>query len=114
VKLLFDQNLSRKLVDQLQHEFPDSIHVTAVGLGTATDRELWQFAREHGFAIVSKDSDFRQLAFLYGPPPKVIWLRVGNASTAGALQVILDHLDDVLAFDETADAALLVVPRLPN
>ena len=68
MKLLFDQNLSRKLVDQLQHEFPDSIHVTAVGLDAATDRELWQFAREHGFAIVSKDSDFRQLAFLYGPP----------------------------------------------
>lgn len=63
---------------------------------------------------MSKDSDFRQLAFLYGPPPKVIWLRVGNASTADLLQVILDHLDDMLAFDHSEDGAMLVIPRLPS
>jgi predicted nuclease of predicted toxin-antitoxin system len=78
VKLLFDQNLSRHLVGQLAREFPDSRHVTEVGLDTATDREIWDFAGGQGFVIVSKDSDFRQLAFLLGPPPKAIWLPWGT------------------------------------
>ncbi|MGH9113753.1 MAG: DUF5615 family PIN-like protein [Acidimicrobiales bacterium] len=56
--------------------------------------------------IVSKDSDFRQLAFLYGPPPKVMWLRVGNASTATVLQVILDHVEVIEAFAVSVDEAL--------
>jgi predicted nuclease of predicted toxin-antitoxin system len=76
VKLLFDQNLSRLLVGRFAEEFPDSRHVTEVGLDRATDREVWEFARAGGYVIVSKDSDFRQLAFLFGPPPKVVWLRV--------------------------------------
>jgi len=62
--------------------------------------------------IVSKDSDFRQLAFLHGPPPKVIWLRVGNASTATILQVLLDHVEDIEAFSANEDEALLVLPLL--
>lgn len=63
MKLLFDQDLSRHLVA----EFADSRHVTEVGLDSATDNEIWTYAGEHGFVIVSKDSDFRQLAFLNGP-----------------------------------------------
>ena len=62
-------------------EHPESKHVTEVGLHTATDAEIWSYAGEHGFVIVSKDSDFRQLAFLHGPPPTAIWARLGNAST---------------------------------
>jgi len=78
VKLLFDQNLSRHLVGQLSDEYPDSRHVVEVGLDTATDNEIWAFAGEHGYMIVSKDSDFRQLAFLNGPPPKAVWLQLGE------------------------------------
>lgn len=114
MKLLFDQNLSRKLVDRVRHVFPGSDHVAAIGLDTASDREIWDYARERGYAVVSKDSDFRQLAFLYGAPPKVIWLRIGNASTAQALQVLLDHVDDIVAFDTNADVAFLVLPEQPN
>jgi predicted nuclease of predicted toxin-antitoxin system len=110
VKLLFDQNLSRKLVDRLRDDYPESKHVTAVGLETATDREIWEYARQHDYVIVSKDSDFRQLAFLYGPPPKVVWLRVGNASTSAVLQIIVDHMRSLEAFMDVADAALLVLP----
>lgn len=74
MRLLFDQNLSRRLVRELASLFPESTHVTAVGLDTATDREIWAYAGEYGFLIVSKDSDFRQVAFLLGPPPKAVWL----------------------------------------
>lgn len=112
MKLLFDQNLSRNLVGHLQDAFPGSRHVTVLGLDTATDREIWNHAREHGYLIVSKDSDFRQLAFLFGPPPKVVWLRVGNASTATVLRVILNHVDAIESFALTEDEALLVFPAL--
>ncbi len=63
------------------NDLPESKHVTEVGLDTATDAEIWAYAGEHGFVIVSKDSDFRQLAFLHGPPPRAIWVRLGNAPT---------------------------------
>jgi predicted nuclease of predicted toxin-antitoxin system len=110
VKLLFDQNLSRKLIDRLRDDFPDSQHVTAVGLDTSSDQEIWDYARAHGYLIVSKDSDFRQLAFLHGPPPKVVWLRVGNASTSTVLRVLLDHLRAIEEFAVSDDEALLVLP----
>jgi len=82
VRLLLDQNLSRLLVGQLAQSFPESSHVAALGLETATDREIWTYAGTHDYVIVSKDSDFRQLAFLLGPPPKAVWVRVGNCSTS--------------------------------
>ena len=82
MKLLFDENLSRRLVDLLAAEFPGSSHPDLIGIPGATDTGLWNYALQHGFTIVSKDNDFRQRAFLYGPPPKVIWLSVGNAGTS--------------------------------
>lgn len=112
MKLLFDQNLSRHLVGHLRDVFPGSEHVSDLGLDGATDEEIWEYAGEHGHLVASKDSDFRQLAFLHGPPPKVLWLRVGNASTATVLQLILDHVEVVEAFVGTEDEALLVLPSL--
>ncbi|MFT5531736.1 MAG: putative nuclease of putative toxin-antitoxin system [Candidatus Poriferisodalaceae bacterium] len=105
MKLLFDQNLSRHLVV----EFADSRHATEVGLDSATDNEIWTYAGEHGFVIVSKDSDFRQLAFLNGPPPKAIWLRLGNASTTEILVVLRKNQGVMQVFSESEDEALLVI-----
>lgn len=110
MKFLFDQNLSRHLVGHLRDAVPASAHVGSVGLGESTDREVWEYARDNDYMIVSKDSDFRQLAFLYGTPPKVVWLRVGNASTITILEVLLDHLEAIEHFAVTEDEALLVVP----
>lgn len=70
---------------------------------------MWRIV---GHVVVSKDSDFRQLAFLHGPPPKVVWLRVGNASAATVFQVIIDHVDAIEAFGRSEDEALLVLPQL--
>lgn len=114
MRLLFDQNLSRTLVGGLRDVFPESQHVTALGLDTATDREIWDYAGEHGYVIASKDSDFRQLAFLHGPPPKVVWLRIGNASTATVLRTLLDHTQVVEAFALSEDESLLVLPGMPS
>jgi predicted nuclease of predicted toxin-antitoxin system len=81
LKLLFDQNLSCKLVTQLADVFPDSSHVQFHGLEVKTDTEIWQFAKTNDFCIVTQDVDFAERSRLYGSPPKVVWLRCGNAPT---------------------------------
>ena len=81
MKLLFDQNLSRKLPGHLRDIYPDCQHVAEVGLAEASDSDIWQYAKEKGLAIISKDTDFQQRSLLYGSPPKFIWLRIGNCST---------------------------------
>ena len=109
MRLLFDQNLSRRLVNLLAAEYPRSVHVTGVGLEMATDREIWDHAALHELVIVSKDSDFRQLAFLHGPPPKAVWVRTGNASTSEIAQRLRDRVDELERFVADHDEALLVL-----
>lgn len=75
MKLLFDQNLSHWLVQEMSVEFPGSMHVRDVGFASASDADVWTYAKIHGFVLVSKDTDFQQRALLFGHPPKVIWLR---------------------------------------
>jgi predicted nuclease of predicted toxin-antitoxin system len=88
VKLLFDQNLSPWLPQRLSDVFPGAVHVREVGLKEAEDSALWEYAARHGFAIVTKDADFRQRSFLLGHPPKIVWIRLGNCSTA-AIEALL-------------------------
>ena len=79
MRLLLDQNLSPSLKSALDDIYPDTLHVKDVGLEAADDVEVWSYARMHELAIVSKDSDFRQLSFTFGHPPKVVWIRRGTA-----------------------------------
>jgi predicted nuclease of predicted toxin-antitoxin system len=72
LKLLFDQNLPRRFARQFADIFPDSKHVKDADLAAASDRQVWEYARSNGFAIISKDADFHQMSFLYGAPPKTI------------------------------------------
>ena len=81
MKLLFDQNLSPKLVGRLADLFPNSVHVETVGLDRAADEEIWDFALANELTIVSKDEDYDQLNVLRGSPPKVLWLQIGNCTT---------------------------------
>jgi predicted nuclease of predicted toxin-antitoxin system len=81
VKLLLDENLSDRLVVSLADLYPGSEQILTLGLGGAGDDVVWEYARFHGFTIVSKDSDFFDRSVLTGAPPKVIWIRLGNCST---------------------------------
>ncbi|HVS09071.1 MAG TPA: DUF5615 family PIN-like protein [Planctomycetota bacterium] len=110
MKLLLDQNLSPRLVAELEEDFPGSRHVREFALERADDGASWQFAREQGFAIVSKDADFHQMSFLHGHPPKVVWLRLGNCTTDQILAALRRHLDHIATFDATEDAAFLALP----
>lgn len=81
MKLLFDQNLSPKMPARVADIFPGSKHVMNVGLDTAPDQQVWDYAEANDFTIVSKDADYPNLVALRGHPPKVVWLQLGNCTT---------------------------------
>ena len=99
MKLLFDQNLSPRLVTRLADLFPDSSHVQSEGLDCADDDRVWEHARRNGFAIVTKDADFNNLSVMRGSPPKVIWLLLGNCTTNQVEAVLRARFADIEAFE---------------
>lgn len=109
MKLLFDQNLSFKLVSGLIDLFPGSTHVGAAGLSRSPDSEIWNYAASHDFMIVSKDDDFRQLSMLRGAPPKVVWLQVGNCSTSQIEQLLRRRYPAIESFSRNAESTFLIV-----
>lgn len=109
MKLLFDQNLSFKLVGRLADLFPNSDQVRRLGLDQSDDRAIWQHAKVNGFVLVTQDSDFADLAALFGPPPKVIWLRCGNQPTQAIEELLRTHGQTIEAFGLDNDADCLEI-----
>jgi len=91
MKLLLDENLSRRIVPFLQTTFPGSSQVVLLGLESATDAEIWQYAKVNNFVIVSRDSDFQERSLVSGHPPQVIWLKIPNRSKTILLNILLNH-----------------------
>ena len=110
MKLLFDQNLSSHLSRLLSDLYPDSAHVREVGLRDAADADIWSYAQQLGFVIVSKDADFQQRSLLFGHPPKFIWLRVGNCSTQRVEEVLRRYSDAIYAFERSTTDSHLMLP----
>ncbi len=110
MKLLLDQNLSWRLVGELQDLFPGSAHVRELGLDRATDDEIWEYAQQEGFAIVSKDADFEQRSVLRGHPPKCIWLRVGNCTTQDIERAIRERAARIQEFADAETESFMVLP----
>ncbi len=109
MRLLLDQNLSRRIPTLISDLFPGSDHVGNLGLDRVSDEGIWNFAEREGYAILSKDSDFHQMSLVRGFPPKVIFLKVGNCSTDLIVSLIRKHESDFLEFDKDKAASLLIV-----
>ena len=109
MKLLFDENLSPKLVQRLAEVFPDSTHVDRVGLGSEQDDDIWEYAKKNQFTIVSKDSDFHEKSLLKGYPPKVVWIRRGNCSIKQIDEILLNHKADIEKLITNKDKAFLIL-----
>ena len=95
MKLLLDENLSRRIVPFLQSAFPGSTQVALLGLETASDSQIWHYTKDNGFVIVSRDSDFQERALVSGHPPQVIWLKIPNWSKRDVLNILLEHRDAI-------------------
>jgi predicted nuclease of predicted toxin-antitoxin system len=109
VRLLFDENLSHQLVRLLGDIFPRSVHVRDVGLKSADDPLVWQYAKENHLIIVSKDSDLHQRSFVLGHPPKLVWVRLGNCSTSEVEILLRRHFSAIITFHEDAEASFLAL-----
>lgn len=107
MKLLFDQNLSPRLPRRLANLYPGSEHVFELGLERADDIEVWEYAREKGFIITSKDSDFNELSVIHGFPPKVAWIRRGNCSTSEIEKILREEYESVQDLEQNPSKGIL-------
>jgi predicted nuclease of predicted toxin-antitoxin system len=114
VKLLFDENLSPLLVDLLSDLFPGSAHVHQCGLGSADDAAIWQYAKINGFTIVSKDSDFEERSVLLGSPPKFIWVRANNCTSAEVESLFRAAFPAVIRFIQEDQETCLILEHRPS
>ena len=109
MRLLYDQNLSPRLVRALSDLFPDSKHVRDVGLERADDETVWAYAASNGFTIDSKDADFHQRSFLFGHPPRVVWIQRGNCSTSEIENLLRARHAEVLEFGSAEQGSFFSV-----
>ena len=109
MSLLFDQNSSPRLVSRLRAIYPNSAHVSDREMGVTDDHDIWEFAKNHGFVIASKDADFLDLSATLGHPPKVIAIRRGNCSTSEVEAILRFHYEDILGFYRDHDSGILVM-----
>jgi len=109
MKLLLDENLSRRIIPFLQSDFPGSSQVVLEGLEQATDWQVWEYAKDQHYIIVTKDSDFYDLSLLHGTPPKVVWLQTGNASKSKVMQLLLENREAIERLATNQDTACLEI-----
>ncbi len=98
MRLLFDQNLSFRLIKQLKDVFPESKQVKELGLENSADIEIFEYAKENGYTIVTFDSDFCDLNIIKGFPPKIIWVRTGNMTTKNLEKLFRNRYDLIKLF----------------
>lgn len=103
MKLLLDENLSRRIVPFIQEDYPQSTQVALVNLERKPDREIRQYAIDNGYVIVTYDADYYELNMVYGQPPKIIWIKAGNQTKADIIKLLLDNrniIEQVLLIDD--------------
>ncbi len=107
MKLLLDENVSDRLLRRLGDLYPGSEHVCTSGFGGAEDELIWEYAKQHGFHIVTQDSDFSDRTQLYGAPPKVIWLKCGNAPTRVVERILRENAQALAELDANPELHII-------
>lgn len=112
MKLLFDQNLSDSIPFQITDLFPESTHVTAIGLERGEDDSVAKWAIRNDYTIVSKDADFYQRSMVFGYPSKSVWLRVGDCSTDVVVDLLRSQSGVITEFGGSAAESVLILDKL--
>lgn len=100
MNLLFDANISWRVSKQLNKRIPsvEIQHILDFFNHEVSDQRIWQYAKEHNYAIVTNDQDFEELLVLNGYPPKVILLKYGNQSNTYLETFIFDSIESIIDF----------------
>lgn len=111
MRLLFDQNVSFRVVKQLKSNFPDAVGVKEVGLMNADDFQIWEYAQRHDYTVVTFDKDIPAIGAVRGFPPKIIWLRTGNLSNGAVVALFLERTEQFAQFIANGRKGCLLVYR---
>ena len=103
MKLLFDQNISFRVIKKISAKFPQAKQVRELRLENNSDNQIWEYAKANGYTIVTFDADFYDLASLNGHPPKIIWLRTGNTTTENIADIFNKQAEPIRDFLENKD-----------
>ncbi len=114
MSLLFDQNISPRIVKHLTTVFPGAKHVRHVGLEDAPDGLVFDFAKNNNFAIVTFDSDYVDLNIVRGIPPKIIWIRTGNLTTRSVAELLNNNIEIIQRFLESDQPDLQILEIIKN
>ncbi len=109
MRLLFDQNISHRLIRQVQDVFPDAKQVRELGLENKSDKFIWEFAKENEYSIVTFDADFYDLSLVWGHPPKIIWIRTSNQTTKHIEKILRKHVSTLMDFFQDDNLACLEI-----
>ena len=112
MKLLIDQNISRKIISNIRNNYPNSAHVVDLGLENSTDKLIWEYARDNDFMIVTFDADFYNFSVVWGFPPKIIWIRTYNQTTLFIEQLLVNHYSTVKDFSKDENLSCLEIKQL--
>ena len=110
MKLLLDENTSHRILKLIEEHFPGSVHVNFAGVPLRSDALVWQYAKNHGFVIVTFDTDFVQIATLRGAPPHVLLLQLRNPTYADTARVLIERKALIQGFvdDRSKDASAVM------
>ena len=114
MNLLFDQNISFKIVKRVESFLPNSEQVKSLGLENKSDKEIWEYAKRHNFVIVTFDSDFYDFSIIWGSPPKIIWLRTNDQRTEAIVSLLKNHVVTINDFIENSEIACLEIIKPPH
>jgi len=112
MRLLFDQNISFRILKKLPEIYEGSSHVKTEGLLDSSDFEIWEYARIHEFIIVTQDSDFNNLYLLKGFPPKILWFQTGNLQTSELALILKNRQNDIVEFSINDKLGCMEISRL--
>lgn len=98
LKLLFDQNISFRIIRQVEDFLPLATQVRLLGLENSQDHVIWEFAKSNHYTIVTFDIDYYDMSLIKGTPPKIIWLRIGNTSTMNLVHCLRDNYELIKEF----------------
>lgn len=109
MKLLFDQNISHRLLNQILDFIPHAKQVRELGLENHSDKLIWEYAKENGFTIVTFDGDFYDFSLVWGHPPKIVWIRTNNQTTKNVEEILRKHIHTIKEFQKDSDLACLEI-----
>jgi predicted nuclease of predicted toxin-antitoxin system len=109
MKLLFDHNLSPRLIERIKDIYPNASHVSLLSMDQASDEAIWLYAKTNEYIIVTKDSDFNDLSILIGFPPKVIWIQIGNCTTSDIEILLRNYYEVIVEFESDYNSGILLL-----